>query len=111
MQAMISLISGVIMGFMPTIDGQRQTLPYIEAEFPYMLGISISPPDLTFITVIQGNTLYIDDYCQGTFDIGVITSSDPVLLYGDGLLQYTIVPELSTICTLLFVTPWLRRKR
>ena len=106
---MIPLILSAIMGFYPTIDGQRQTLPYIEMEYPYVLGISVPPPDLTHITVTHNDLLYFSGDCQGTFDLGVIESG--VVTMTDGDKSYTIVPEPVTITTLLFGTLLLRRKK
>ena len=96
----LSLIFSAMLAWMPTIDGQRQELPYIEADLPYVLGISVAPPNSADITVIQDTILW-QGISQGTFDICTITSYEPVLLYGDGLLQYTIVPEPTTLLLLI----------
>ena len=106
---MIPLILSAIMGFYPTIDGQRQTLPYIEVEYPYVLGISVPPPDLTFITVTHNGLPYFAEDCQGTFTLGEI--SQGIVTMTDGYKNYTIVPEPVTITTLLFGTLLLRRKK
>jgi hypothetical protein len=98
--------------FHPTIDGARYSLPYIEAEVPYVLGISVPPPDLTFVEIIQGNTVYYSDYCQGTFTITTITDELPVQFYdGTGNYLGQIVPEPVTIITMLIGTLCLRRLR
>jgi len=93
----LSLILSVIPAFFhPTIDGARQTDTYIYADLPYILGISVPPPDATCITVIQDGLLW-SGLSQGTFDICTITNSTPVLLYEDGVLEYTIIAEPVTI--------------
>ena len=83
--------------FMPTIDGARQTLPYIEVDLPYVLGISVPPPGIADLLVTQGDNTLWSGISQGTFDICTITSSTPILLYEDGVLEYTIIAEPVTI--------------
>ena len=93
----LSLILSISSAFFhPTIDGARQTDAYIYADLPYILGISVPPPNVTDIPVLQDGLLW-SGLSQGTFSIGTITSSTPVLLYEDGVLEYTIVPEPVTI--------------
>ena len=92
----LSLVLSSIVAFMPTIDGARQTDTYIYADLPYVLGISCPPPNATCVTVMQ-DTLLWSGLGKGTFTIGTITSSTPVLLYEDGVLEYAIVPEPVTI--------------
>ena len=104
---MLTLMLCSVLCWMPTIDGQRQFDTYIEADLPYCLGLSVPPPSIADITVIQDTILW-QGISQGTFDICTITSYEPVLLYGDGLLQYEIVPEPST--GFLFMAGFLYRK-
>ena len=106
----LSLILSITTAFMPTIDGARQTSPYIETDLPYVLGISVPPPDATCITVIQDGLLW-QGLAQGTFTIGTITDTLPIYIYSDNLLQYTIVPEPVTMCHLLAGIFLLRRKK
>ena len=95
---MIPLLISAILAFHPTIDGQRVELPNTVAETPYMLGISVPPPDLTLVTVTHNDLLYYMDYCQGTIELGWINSG-VVELEGGGY-HYQIVPEPSTLLLL-----------
>ena len=96
----LSLVLSSIVAFMPTIDGARQTDAYVYADLPYVLGISCPPPNATCITVMQDALLW-SGLGKGTFTIGTITSSTPVLLYEDGVLEYTIVPEPASLLLLI----------
>ena len=106
----LSLILSITTAFMPTIDGARQTLPYIETDLPYVLGISVPPPDVTCITVIQDGLLW-QGLAQGTFTIGTITDTLPIYIYSDNLLQYTIVPEPASLLICLCGVHMLRTCR
>ena len=110
MTALSLILSVTTAFFMPTIDGQRQTNPVTYADLPYVLGISVPPPNATCITVIQDGLLW-SGLGQGTFTIGTITSSTPILLYEDGVLEYTIVPEPISIAFIAFGTLFIRRKK
>jgi len=116
MTALSLILSVATAFFMPTVDGRRQTNPVTYADLPYVLGVSVPPPNVTDITVIQDGLLW-SGLSQGTFSIGTITSSTPVLLYEDGVLEYTIVPEPVTIWYGLTCLPYVhmlrtcRRKR
>ena len=93
-------LSPLFAGFHPTINGARQTLPYIETDLPYMLGISVPPPGSVNIQIKQGEVIW-QGTAEGTFDIQSITSYEPVLFYEDCLLQYEIIPEP---CSLLLLS-------
>ena len=106
----LSLVLSVMMAWMPTVDGNRVSLPYTHDAIPYVLGISVPPPDVAHITITQGDTLF-DGYASGEVGVGVVTGYDPVLFYEDGRYVGCIVPEPATISMLIFGTLLLRRKR
>ena len=96
--------------FYPTIDGAREELPYIQAEIPYLLGISVPPPSVIDITVMQGIEQIYSGQAMGTFDIMQITSLIPVLFYEDGVYVGQVVPEPASIFMIYVCGTYLRHK-
>ena len=99
MSAILPLILISVTNFYPTIDGRRQVAAYIEADYPYLLGVSVPPPDLIKITITLDDVLYFDGYCQGMISFGVIESG--IIDMSGGGQQFTIVPEPTTFALLL----------
>ena len=107
----LSLILSSIMAFHPTIDGAREDLPYIQAEVPYVLGISVPPPGSVNLRIEQGEVIW-QGTAMGTFTIQTITSSEPILFYEDDVYVGQIVPEPASICLWGVLIPLMcRRKR
>ena len=105
----ISLISSVMIAWMPLVDGARQPDEYIYANVPYVLGISQPPSYITDVTIRQGDLSY-DVTGQGEFTIGTITDTLPLYIYEDNLLQYTIIPEPATIVFMGIFLFWKMRR-
>jgi hypothetical protein len=108
-------VGSAVAFFHPTIDGARQSLPYIQADVPYMLGISVppsragEPTAYADIDITQGVELIYSGLATGTFDIMQITSPTPVLFYENDVYVGQIIPEPATIFLLSSVI--LFRKR
>ena len=98
--------------FYPTVNEQRLLLAeHNIAETPYILGISVPPPDVTHITVMEYDKLLWEGIAQGTFAIGEVHQA--VKFYENGHYVGQIVPEPTTITTLLFGTilTWTAKRR
>ena len=80
----IPLTCSAMLAFHPTIDGARQSLGTTYTETPYVLGVSVPPPDHTELLITQGDmTLFVGE-AWGTFTIQEITKQEPVLFYEYG---------------------------
>ena len=105
-----SAITVTMCQFYPTIDGARVDLPYTVDSVPWVLGISVPPPSVIDITVMQGIEQIYSGRASGTFDIMQITSPIPVLFYEDGVYVGQVVPEPASICLWGVLVPLMCRR-